>query len=54
LIEQSDGKTAKQFNRPLEAGYNEITLSKDDLKEGIYFVRIRYNQNEVVRKVVFY
>jgi len=54
LVEQSDGKTAQQFNQSLEAGYNEIVLSKADLKEGIYFIRIRYNQKEDVRKIVFY
>jgi len=54
LVEQSDGKSALKFNADLEAGYNEVRLPKGNLGAGIYFIRIRYQQTELVRKVVFY
>ncbi len=54
LVEQSDGKSALKFNADLVAGYNEVSLPKGNLSEGIYFIRIRYQQTELLKKVVFY
>lgn len=52
-IEQSDGKQNQQLSYNLKAGYNEIKLERGNLKAGVYFVRIRYQGMEEVKKVVF-
>ncbi|MBK6267018.1 PKD domain-containing protein [Marivirga sp. S37H4] len=52
-IEQSDGKQNAQLVYPLESGYNELKLERGNLKAGIYFIRIRYQGYEIVKKVVF-
>lgn len=52
-IEQADGKQNQRFNYDLKSGYNELKLARGNLKAGVYFVRIRYQGMEEVKKVVF-
>lgn len=52
-LEQSSGQTVKTFSYDLEAGYHEIQIDRDNFKPGIYFLRIRYQGEEKVKKIIF-
>ena len=52
-LEQSSGQTIKTFSYDLEAGYHEIKIDRDNIKPGIYFLRIRYQGEEKVKKIIF-
>ncbi|WMN12180.1 PKD domain-containing protein [Marivirga salinae] len=52
-LEQSNGQTVKTYFYDLEAGYHEIKIDRDNIKPGIYFLRIRYQGEEKVKKIIF-
>ncbi|MGM0582492.1 MAG: PKD domain-containing protein [Bacteroidota bacterium] len=52
-LEQSSGQTVKEYNYDMEAGYNEIQIDRKNIKPGIYFLRIRYQGKEKVKKIIF-
>ncbi|ADR22208.1 hypothetical protein MATR_01510 [Marivirga tractuosa] len=52
-LEQSNGQNVKVYSYDLEAGYNEIQLDRENLKPGIYFLRIRYQGEEKAKKIIF-
>ncbi len=52
-LEQANGQNVKTFSYDLEAGYHEIQIDRDNLKPGIYFLRIRYQGEEKVKKIIF-
>ena len=52
-LEQSNGQNVKAYSYDLEAGYHEIQLERGNIKPGIYFLRIRYQGKETVKKIIF-
>lgn len=52
-LEQSDGSTVKVYNYNLEAGYSELQLDRENLRAGMYLLRIRYQNQEKLKKIVF-
>ena len=52
-LEQSNGQNVKTFSYDLETGYHEIKIDRDNPQSGIYFLRIRYQGQEKVKKNYF-
>ena len=52
-LEQSNGQNVEAYSYDLEAGYHEIQLDRGNIKPGIYFLRIRYQGKETVKKIIF-
>ncbi|RUA29171.1 MAG: hypothetical protein DSY77_15375 [Bacteroidetes bacterium] len=52
-LEQSNGQNVEAYSYDLEAGYHEIQLERGNIKPGIYFLRIRYQGKETVKKIIF-
>ena len=52
-LEQSNGHNVEAYSYDLEAGYHEIQLERGNIKPGIYFLRIRYQGKETVKKIIF-
>ncbi|WMN07694.1 PKD domain-containing protein [Marivirga arenosa] len=52
-LEDSNGKNINNFNYSLEAGYNEISFQRDNISSGVYFLRFRFQGEEVIKKLIF-
>lgn len=46
------GKPLKTFTRPVNIGYNKVSLNIDDLTAGVYFISIEQNNTRKVLKFV--
>lgn len=53
FLQQTDGKVVRATNYSAKAGYNKLSVSKQNVSAGIYLLRIIYQGEERIKRVVF-
>jgi PKD repeat protein len=51
-MEDSNGRQVKVNNYDLASGYHELQIQRENLSPGMYFLRIRYQGQEEVKKII--